>query len=264
MSTELISPKDTFLLLQETQNEAFDKEFHTSEELDTKFAQMIRLSNLRDDQVFNVLDLGGGNGIFADHLLARFPNSTVTIIDISSFLLSKNKQSNRKELINGSIEDMSKFFAGPTFDYITVNWVLHHLVGKDYQACYENCLKTLRHCRSLLKPTGLLIIAENMFEGYLRSNLPSHLIYLITAIKWRWVVQLTKRFFNTAGVGVCFQSQRAWQRMFAEAGFDVMAFQQGLPWWWVGRSFRGMGKIHLLFVKSVSHGHFFLKPKSIS
>jgi hypothetical protein len=55
-------------------------------------------------------------------------------------------------------------------------------------------------------------------------------------------------------VGVCFQSQRAWQHMFAQAGFDVVAFHRGLEWG--GGSFRLA--IHLLFLRSVSNGHFFL------
>jgi hypothetical protein len=62
----------------------------------------------------------------------------------------------------------------------------------------------LVRCKNLLKPNGMVIIAENMFDSYLRSNLASHVIYGITATKWRWFVKWTNHFFNTAGVGVCF------------------------------------------------------------
>jgi ubiquinone/menaquinone biosynthesis C-methylase UbiE len=240
-----------FLLLREEQNAAFDAEFHSKEELETKF---LLLEELSEDRPLNVLDLGGGNGIFVDQLLARFPKSAATIVDISSLLLAKNKPSGRKELIHGSIECISDILAGRTFDYITVNWVFHHLVGNSYRACRKNCHNALMQCKELLKPNGMLIVAEVMFTGYLRSNLPSHIIYAITATRWPWFVRVAKRFFNTAGVGVCFRSQRAWQHMFAQAGFDVAAFQRGLVWWWLGRSVRGMA-IHLLFVESVSHGH---------
>jgi hypothetical protein len=166
----------------------------------------------------------------------------------------------RKELIHNSIECMSDILAGRTFDYITVNWVFHHLVGNSYRTCRNNCLDVLIQCKKLLKPNGKLIVAENMFTGYLRSNLPSHIIYAITSARWPWFVRVAKRFFNTAGVGVCFQSQRAWQHIFVQAGFDVVAFQQGSVWWWVGRSVHGMA-YHLLLVKSVSHGHFFLRSR---
>jgi hypothetical protein len=136
---------------------------------------------------------------------------------------------------------MSQILAGRRFDYITMNWVLHHLAGKSYRLCHANQLNTLIRCKTLLKP-------------------PSHIIYTVTSIKRGWFIELAKHFFNTAGVGVCFQSQRAWQQMFAEAGFDVVAFQPGLVWWWLRRSLRGMAT-KLLFLKSVSHGHFYLEPK---
>ena len=151
---------------------------------------------------------------------------------------------------------MADILTGRAFDCITVNWVLHHLVGKSYRTCWQNCLATLVCCKGLLKPNGVLIVAENMFDGYLRTNLPSHLIYRITSMRWPWFVGLARRFFNTAGTGVCFRSQRAWQQLFAQAGFEVVAFQRGRVWW--RGSFRGM-LIPLLFLKSASNDHFFLK-----
>ena len=251
--------KDKFILLSEEQNAAFDTEFHTPEELEAKF---VLLEEFSKNKSFDILDLGGGNGWFVDQLLSRFPKSSATIVDVSALLLAKNKLSDRKELIHGAIEQISELLGGRTFDYITVNWVFHHLVGNTYQGCWRNCIHVLLQCKMLLRPEGKLIVAENMFDGYLKSNLPSYIIYGITAIRWPWFVRLAKRFFNTAGVGVCFHSRRTWQQMFSEAGFEVAAFQRGLVWWWLGRSFRGIA-INLLFVKSVAHGHFYLKPKQL-
>jgi ubiquinone/menaquinone biosynthesis C-methylase UbiE len=254
----LSAPKSKFRILGEEQNAAFDAEFHSPEELESKF---LVLGEMNKDRPFDVLDLGGGNGLFVDQLLARFPNSSVTILEISASLLAKNRPAQRKKLVRGAIENMPDLLAGRKFDYITMNWVLHHLVGNSYRTCRENCLDTLMQCKELLKPNGMLLVAENMFDGYMRSNIPSHLIYDITAIKWPLFVRLAKRFFNTAGVGVCFQSQPAWERMFAQAGFEVVTFQRGLVWSWVGRSFRGIA-VRSLFLKSVSHGHFFLRPRT--
>ena len=91
-----------------------------------------------------MLDLGGGNGVFADQLIDRFPSSDVTILDISSNLLKKNRPSSRKKLINGSIEYMAEILEGHRFDCIAMNWVLHHLVGESYRGCWENCLYPYR------------------------------------------------------------------------------------------------------------------------
>jgi 2-polyprenyl-3-methyl-5-hydroxy-6-metoxy-1,4-benzoquinol methylase len=248
MSSGPIVPMPTFQLLDETQNKSFDKELHSPGELATKFTH---LDDLMDRENFNVLDLGGGNGHFADELLVRFPESTVTILDISSLLLSKNKSNPRKELIFGSIENMSHLLGERKFDCITINWVLHHLVGNNYVASRENCIATLEHCKVHLNPNGMLIIADYLFDGYLKTNIPSHIIFSITKIKWRWFVRIAKRFFNTAGVGVCFRSRQAWEHIFAEAGFGVVTFEQGLefPSW----------SDHLLAIKLRSNGHFFLK-----
>src|SRR5260370_34829005 len=110
-------------------------------------------------------------------------------------------------------------------------------------------------CKELLKTNGMLIVTENMFEGYLGSNVASHLIYTITATRWPWFVRLAERFFNTAGVGVCFQSQRALDHMFAQTGFNIATFQRGLGMWWLRPSFLRV-MYPLLFGKSVAHCDF--------
>jgi trans-aconitate methyltransferase len=93
----------------ERENAAFNTEFHSQQELESKF---LLLEKLFEHRPLNVLDLGGGNGLFSDQLLARFPKSVVTILDVSSLLLANNVPSNRKELRHGSIEHMSDIFAG--------------------------------------------------------------------------------------------------------------------------------------------------------
>jgi ubiquinone/menaquinone biosynthesis C-methylase UbiE len=248
--------RGAFLFLSEDQNAAFDREYHSKAELEAKFSL---LEGLMGKETFSVLDLGGGNGKFADEFLARFPKSSVTILDISRLLLDRNSHSSRKELICGSVESMSETFAGRSFDCITVNWVLHHLTGNDYQACLENVLDTLDRCRQLLKPNGILLVTENMFDGCFGSNIPSRLIYTITAVRHPWFVRLAKRFFNTAGVGVCFQSREAWASLFARGGFDLVTLQKGKTW---ERTIRRDLAFRLLFLKPVSHGHFFLKPSA--
>src|SRR5215813_7222367 len=73
----VFSSKSKFLLLSEEQNAAFDMECHSQEELETKF---LVLDEFIKAKPFKVLDLGGGSGLFADRLLAHFPDSEVTIL----------------------------------------------------------------------------------------------------------------------------------------------------------------------------------------
>jgi hypothetical protein len=51
MRRDPIAPASTFLILNETQNAAFDAEFHRTEELEAKFK---RLEELSSDEAFNV------------------------------------------------------------------------------------------------------------------------------------------------------------------------------------------------------------------
>jgi 16S rRNA G1207 methylase RsmC len=66
---------------------------------------------LRDfpDGHFNFIDIGGGDGLFADKVLARFPNSHGTVLDNSQLLLKKNIPSSRKNIIFNSAENIKKF-----------------------------------------------------------------------------------------------------------------------------------------------------------
>src|SRR5262245_34603189 len=51
---------------------------------------------------FTLLDVGGGNGAFADLVLATYPNARVVVIDLSDLLLSRNKPHPGKTLVQGS------------------------------------------------------------------------------------------------------------------------------------------------------------------
>jgi hypothetical protein len=83
-------------------------------------------------------------------------------------------------------------------------------------------------------------------------------IYTITRIRNPAVVGLTRRYFNTAGVGVCFQSKRGWFNIFERCGLKVDYYKQHSLW-------RHGLKKHLLFLalflRTQRHGHFALRPR---
>jgi 2-polyprenyl-3-methyl-5-hydroxy-6-metoxy-1,4-benzoquinol methylase len=139
------------LVLSEAQNEAFDTDYHSPKELAEKIDA---IRSRFGDRPARILDLGGGNGRFLDSLLAALPNARGTLIDISAELLARNVSSPRKEIINGSIADLSGVLAGQMFDIITLNWVLHHLVGRSYEVCRRNVVECLAACAGLLAPAG--------------------------------------------------------------------------------------------------------------
>jgi ubiquinone/menaquinone biosynthesis C-methylase UbiE len=207
-----------------------------------------------------ILDIGGGNGKFMDRLLSEFPQAHGYLVDISQNLLDKNRPDPRKHLIHGSFEDLPTLLPGTTFDLITINWVLHHLVGPNYRRCVQNVEQALVMTSRMLTSSGLLFVAENEYQGLFETNVPSHVIYTITKIRNPAFAGLARRYFNTAGVGVCFQSRRAWLTIFRRLGLKVDFYEQHSRWQ------HGLKKrlmFLLLFLRVQRHGHFGLRSTTV-
>jgi 2-polyprenyl-3-methyl-5-hydroxy-6-metoxy-1,4-benzoquinol methylase len=211
------------IYLEPDQTTAFDTEYHRPVVLAAKLAKIAEALPLRP---LSFLDIGGGNGAFADSILNALPDARVTVLDVAKNLLDANKPDQRKELLLCSVERMKDLLPGRKFDVITLNWVLHHFVGPTRSATWQNCVESLRACRELLVDDGVIVIAENLFDGPFGSNIPSHIIYAITRIQNKTFVRLARRFFNTAGTGVCFRSNRNWQKLIRSAGLSCELFYE--------------------------------------
>lgn len=242
------------LQLDESQNLTFDADYHSPGELNLKLQRLRDLAR-RDD--FSILDVGGGNGRFLDTILEVYPSAHGTLIDISPQLTALNRPHPRKTIRIGSVENLGAEFPEGSFDIIMMNWLLHHLVSPSYSECENNCKLTLHACRKLLKPNGTIVVTENMFDGFGGTNLPSWMIYMITRVRAPWFVARSRRFFNTAGVGVCFRSASSWRGIFRDAGLRIVHDDAGRVWDLAPRHRLAAA---LLGLESVSHRHFFLQP----
>lgn len=182
------------------------------------------------DRPFSFLDIGGGNGLFADRVLEAYPNATGVVLDNAETLLPRNKDwGNRKRILCGGAEEIGELFADERFDIIFMNWLLHHLVSGSYRATTDNVRRLLQMGGTLLRPGGRISICENMYCGLLIDDLPGHLIYHLTSS--RSLRPLTKRLgANTAGVGVCFRSRRAWSSLIRSAGLEAIEYTGWGPW----------------------------------
>jgi len=238
--------------LSEAQNAVFDTDYHTPKELTTK------LSLLREhfgEKKINILDAGGGNGSFTDSVLETFPRWSSTIIDISDHLLSQNAPHPRKRLVKASIFDAATVLSGEKFDVVSINWILHHLVGKNYRDSINNISRALSICTSMLNKNGLICIGENRYQGIGDCNIPAWLIYRLTTLRNPLVVSLVRKHANTAGVGVCFQSEQAWTNLFTQAGLkEIYPRFHNHPF-----EIRGLKKWALL-IKTAGKVHFYLTP----
>lgn len=243
---------DAVRVLGEEQVEAFDKEY-----LYDRRWQIVKNCLTRDfpSGDFRLMDVGGGNGLFADRVLAEFPNSRVTVLDNSALLLNRNRPHERKTTLLASATDLHS--GSGTYDVICCYWLLHHLVTDSYAGSVRSIRKTLRSCRRLLSPQGRMSVWENLYDGLWIDGAPGWTIYQLTSIRWKPLVRLVKAGgANTAGVGVCFQSTKQWARHFLEADMEGDLVRDSL--------FPSSRKPSLtrlaLHTKPIGPGHFWLQP----
>jgi len=234
--------------LEDDQVEAFDTEYVSGSRWD---AVRDLIHAQFPDGNFSFLDVGGGNGKFADKLLDEFPRAKGTVVDNSELLLSRNIPHERKALLAESVESLSS--RGERYDLICIHWVLHHLVTDTYRGTRKNQTLALAQLSHLLTERGRISLYENLCDGWVFRNLPGWLIYQATST--RALARLTRRFgANTGGVGVCFLSQDRWAESIAQAGLTIDRFQRPDPWVWPLRLLWRAG----LHLKSMTIGHYWL------
>ncbi len=201
---------------------------HQTYEFDTEYVNT-SLFNLVDRYIhqqnfsnrnFDILDVGGGNGKYADRFIKSFPLSTCTVVEPEAYLVNKNLPNPRKVLINNTYQALPK---ESHYHAIQFNWVLHHFIGDSYNKSCLIQLDGIKEAFELLLPGGVILIFENFYESQAVLELSSWLIYQLTASS------LIEKFTahmgaNTAGVGVCFHSEEYWKEQLSEVGFaDIEA-----------------------------------------
>lgn len=190
---------------------------------DTQFvAELIKIRNLSHG-----LDVGGGIGTFANSILNLNEEiKSIDVVDPSEQAHSNFITHQRSNLIKGfmgNIED------GKTYGFITINLVCHHIISRQNMDTLEAQINFLKDARNLLEDQGVLIIEENIYESYLLEDLCARLIYEITSL--RGIEKITRKLgANTAGEGVRFHSDAAWQKIFTKSGFKVIQTHDNLTW----------------------------------
>jgi Methyltransferase domain len=201
---------------------------------------------------FNFIDVGGGNGNFADRLLDAYPRSTGTVLDNSQLLLGRNSVHLRKTLLCESIENLDSVIT-KKYDLIFFNWVFHHLVGNSYAESRRNITSSLVLASKFLSDRGRISVLDNMYNGSTVDGLPSRLIYGATSSKLLAKV-VKKGGANTAGVGVCFLSQKQWDKTIQQgAGLVIEKYTSDEAW--------NIPKAWNIFlhIDHICCGHFWIK-----
>ena len=230
--------------LDETQLEQFDTEYVRDE-----YWQRIRASIATSfpDGRFTFLDIGGGNGRFADRMLDAFPDCVGTVLDTSQLLLDRNTPNPRKSLVRESAQNIGAL--GQRFDVACLHLVLHHLIGETYRETRANIVSQVRATANVLTDRGRVSLVENLYDGWWIDRAPGRIIYSFTSSR-RLRSIVGRLGANTAGVGVCFLSEAEWRSTINASGLHIeseFTFKPAdIPKLW---------KI-FLHVGSVRRGHF--------
>ena len=149
----------------------------------------------------SIIDLGGGDSCFVDHLLA-LGFTDITILDISETAINMAKQrlGNKANLINWIVSDITNYVPDRVFDFWHDRATFHFLTSE------EQVQKYLAIARQSISPSGKMVIGTFSNTGpekcsglpvkqYSEISLPEMLKHWFKKIKCITVDHLTP--FNT-------------------------------------------------------------------
>ena len=186
-----------------------------------------RFQNRHD---LKILDIGGGSGNFAFHVKQYFSNTAVDayVLDSTSYdSWNDNLLGREIHFICDSVENMDQLFCENTFDIVFVNRTFHHFVDRTWLKSLAGISKYLISINRLLKSDGALLIMDHFCDGLIWDSAASFLVYTATSIKNPIISKVVRKMGGeSAGVGVCFQSEKMWIQRIRKAGFQIEAMEK--------------------------------------
>lgn len=174
------------------------------------------------------LDVGGGSGVLADRILDLFPQSYVTIVDLSQSLLDYNQPHPRKTLI---CQDALQYFSDQrghvTFDVVNFDVLLHHiLTPRSFAESRRMQADVIQQAMQLLEPGGFISIREILYESCRllpRRSTQRLLWYASTRRLPRVLSRLLQRLgMKSQGGGVCFFDQADLRSILEGCHLDIV------------------------------------------
>ncbi len=106
-----------------------------------------------------VLDIGGGTGLFSSFVLQKYPNAKLTLIDLSDQMLECAKLRFGQREVTYLNADYTTYEFAKQFDIIISALSIHHLTAEDKRALYGRCYP-------LLREGGVFVNADVVCSAY--------------------------------------------------------------------------------------------------
>ena len=177
-------------------------------------------------KALKILDIGGASGYFAWILKEHFQNAQVEVyvLDSSQYdSWAEDALGKDIHFICASVENISTLFRENTFDIIFANRVFHHFIDKSWKKSLQGMEASLVAISKILKEDGMLCIMDHFYNGIVVDPAASFIIYSLTSVKNSFFARIIKKLgAMTAGVGVCFLSEKMWMKKVTSAGFEIL------------------------------------------
>lgn len=181
------------------------------------------LEKIKTKDEVKILDIGGASGHYAvelyNYLAGR--KRKITVLDSAKYD-TWEKYSTEIEFIEESADNIEKLFSENTFDIVFANRVFHHFVRGTWKETMKGIRETTREIYKVLNKDGWFCITDHFYNGMAYDKSSSRIIYGLTSCSLPVIVKVCKRLgAESAGVGVCFLSQKTWINYLEDAGFKI-------------------------------------------
>lgn len=198
----------------------------------TLLKRYFQLLDLRGfDSHITLLDVGAGGGYFTkavcDYLRQRRYEVTAYVLDPMRYPSWDHFQE-EITFCQESVEHVDTYFKNIKFDLIFCNKVFHHFVTDTYAGTLDMMRTCMKKLRKKLSKNRKLCILDIFYDGLLVDSWPSRVIYHCTSQKNEFLIKVFRKLgAQSAGSGVCFQSEKMWRRMIGQSHFAIDVLEKG-------------------------------------
>jgi len=133
----------------------------------------------------SLLDVGCGNGYFTDRALAETNITWACALDVSSAMLSLNREVPNKYLCQASALRIP--FRPHSFTFTHFDAMLHHVVGTTRKSSVEQACEVITNCVALTRKDGFLILTERCIDSRISSVI---IFYALKFLSKTWLARL--------------------------------------------------------------------------
>jgi hypothetical protein len=207
--------------LDQKQIEAFYVSHFAADQV-THFKSLLKTDKMRFSKT--VVDVGGGCGFFARHLIEE-TGLQVRVLDTDA----QSVATCHEQSIEAVCDDaLAPRIVGDE-EIVCFNLILHHLIAEDDKSTEQLQKKALNVWRA---NANYIFVNEYVYDSFI-GNLSGRIIYEVTRNRLLSNIgKLVSRFVpslraNTFGIGVRFRSHSEWEALFLESGFRVVSRIKG-------------------------------------